>query len=162
MNNEIKTIQGFVRWYDEKGDDGILTTFAGEEYYFDSWSFQKTRYRVTGKCKKTGRQKTIETRLYPGLWLNYTVIKDPLVLKLINGTAVSFVQADGMDQRWAVKIAVDSSIEARRAVWGYKLQCALDGMIETETDFRTSWYEYYEKRVESLLSEVWNEHKKAH
>lgn len=149
MKNEIR---GFVRWFDSTGDDGIITDFDGNEWYFNSWSFERTRYRVTGVCKKTKRKKTIETRHYPGLFLQHSVTKDPILTRITHDVPVTFENANiGEKYLWAVGVVPDFSRRAAIEVWEYRLVCVLDSLLATEFDFKSSWHEYYEKRLEALL-----------
>lgn len=151
-----KRILGFVRWYDEKGDDGILQDFDGNEYYFNSWSFPKTKYRVTGTCKVTGKQKTIMTRLYPGLWLSYTIVKDKLCFKIDNDTPVEFEQAEGIDQRWAVKMKLKP--ELIQDVLSYHVESCLDYQETLAFDHhRIIRSGYADKSLDRLIGKIWGD-----
>lgn len=142
---------GFMRWYDLKSDDGILEDFEGREFYFNSWSFPKTYYLVTGICKKSKRKKTIKTRKLPGLFLDHKHIHDPLCGELKNGMPFYFTQAKGIGCPWAVEMF--EAPELARDVLGYKLFCALES-LESEKD--SIWIAYYKARIDSLLRDIDN------
>jgi hypothetical protein len=151
-----KRILGFVRWYDEKGDDGILQDFEGNEYYFNSWSFPKTKYRVTGTCKITGKQKTVMTRYYPGLFLSYTIVKDNMCMKIDHDTPVEFEQAKGIDQRWAVSITLKP--ELIEDVLSHHIECSLDYQESLQFDpMRVMRLAYVDKSLDRLIGKVWGD-----
>lgn len=142
---------GFVRWFDKVGDDGILTDFEGREHYFNSWSFPKSVWGATGICKKTGKKKTIRTRFWPGMFLVDGSYPDPVCEKLKNGVPVEFEQADGIEQRWAVRIKLRPDL--REEVLSYQISTLLESMAATEFDFSSNWHEYYERRLAQILEE---------
>ncbi len=149
-------MKGFILWYDEMGDDGILCDLAGNEFYFNSWSFSGTCYQVTGKCKRTGRRKTILTRYFPGLFLGYKQIKDTETWRLKTDTPVTFVQAKGIDQPWAVKITIDESIIAE--VMAARLRGAIRGLKAVNADpiahRRKTWLGYQQRRVREYRTKL--------
>ena len=99
-------MKGAIRWYCPSSDDGILVDANGNEFYFNSWSFKDTRYKVTGKCKKTGKTITISTRLYPGMCVNYEHVRSWVCSTLGGNEFVEFKQAPGINKPWAVEIEV--------------------------------------------------------
>lgn len=148
-------MRGFVLWFDERSDDGILTDFDGNEWYFNSWSFEGTRYRARGICKKTGRKKTILTRHYPGLFMQAGHIPDARCKRVKHLTPVVFEQADGISHRWAVKIEFDRSRRAREDVWGYQMICALESLESVSAKAcEDIWRPHYEGLVERLIEEA--------
>lgn len=151
---KTKQIYGYVRWYDEKSDDGICRTLDGHEYYFNSWSFSGTHYRVTGTCKKTGKQKTVKTTAYPGLFLARVQVKDRRCQTIKSGDPIAFSQADGVgDYRWAVKIK--KMPQLRRQVLEVKLINSLDSALSIAADprefYRNIWAPYNERRITENL-----------
>lgn len=153
----MKRILGYVRWYDKSGDDGILCDFKGNEYYFNSHSFESSKWGATGICKKTGKKKTIRTRFYPGLFLVDGYFPGPECEKITHDTPVEFEQAKGTEQRWAVKIKIKDTLENRILVWETQVFCLLDSMTKSENEFKNNWYEYYERRLNSFLERALND-----
>lgn len=146
----MKQIEGYVRWYDLNSDDGIISDFEGNSWYFNSWSFALTHYRVTGKCKTTGREKTISTRMYPGLLLKQSVVKDFRCARIRYDQPVRFRQADGIDQRWAVDISFAPAL--KRQVLEYKLEGVLESFY-SDSKFKFS-DDYLNRRLEKLLLKI--------
>ena len=145
----MNKINGFVRWYDESSDNGHIEDFNGQMYYFNSFSFPKTMYKVTGKCKKTGKKKTIKTRHFPGLFLSRQEIKDPVTKKLTYGTRVSFNQVPDYDKGWAIDIDVDNSKKSRIEFLEYRLEGLLNN---NNPDPR--WAIHYERKLNDLITEI--------
>lgn len=143
-------LQGFVRWYDVKGDDGIITDFEGNEYYFNSYSFPKSHYVVSGKDKITKRPLTVRTRNYPGMFLQHTWTKDHWCLTIKSRDPVEFEQASGIEQRWAVNLT--SRPDLVSDVLQYRYLCALDCTFYGEFD--GVWNRYNTKRLDSLINEI--------
>lgn len=149
-----KRIAGFVLWFDKRDGEGIISSLSGDDFYFNVWSFGQTHYRVTGKCKRTGRKKTISTRCFPGLFLKRREIRDPVCETLESGTPVVFEQAVGLREQWAVNAVIDKSKTARAAVWYCRLLGCWRSMKETEMDFKTNWHEYYDCRFTRLAMQA--------
>lgn len=150
-------MNGYVCWYDYNSNDGILNDMSGNEYYFNSYSFSKTHYRVTGLCKKTGKRKTIKTKKFPGLFLDRVLVHDPVCKKLKTNMPVDFSQAKGLTERWAVKMKVDSSPKRIRQVLEYRFMRCLDAWLEEEANPKMQnpiWLRYFENRVENYFREI--------
>lgn len=146
----MKQVEGFVKWFDLTGDDGIISDFEGNEWYFNSWSFALTHYRVTGKCKKTGETKTVSTRCFPGLFLDRKEIKDFRCARVKSGQPVRFRQADGISKRWAVDISFAPALKKR--VLEYKLECALDA-YHWDSKFRWS-DDYLNSNLDRVIGKI--------
>ncbi len=152
----MKRINGFVRWFDSSGDNGILNCFDGGQYYFDSWSLPKTHYLVTGTCKVTGKQKTVKTRHFPGLFLNYKIIQDPICTKLKHLVPVSFELTNNPNDFWGIKIRIEPKLKNEvKAQQVLSSLMSLDYLNQSEkpTD-RTIWLPHEEKRFERLIAEI--------
>lgn len=151
---EIK--RGFVRWFDRLSNDGILTCLeTGRDYYFNSFSFPNTVYVVTGICKVTGKEKTVETRGFPGLFLSYKIKPDQEAERAESETPVRFRQADGIEQCWAVDIQIDESLADE--VNDFLITCALDGMLSCDLGdekYPKVWKPNYERRLERLINKM--------
>lgn len=151
-------MNGFILWYDEKSDDGILCDLSGNQYYFNAWSFPGTKWRVTGKCKKTGRKKTILTRHFPGLFLSHHQRKDFEVHMLRTDMPVVFEQASGIDQPWAVKIKIETGFKAELRVMRYRLSSAMKSLEAAKADplkhRRKIWVGYQERRIKSYQTGI--------
>jgi len=131
-------MRGFIRWYNVTGDHGIITNLdTKESYYFNSWSFQKTHYVVTGISKATGCKKSIKTRLFPGLFLDRKHVKDPICYKKINEIPVEFEQAQGLNYKWAANIKINKKFLPE--VLEYHLFNLLEQCERDEQDERL-WY----------------------
>jgi hypothetical protein len=119
-------MQGYVKWYDRLSGDGMIKCIDNElNYYFNVWSFSETKYKVTGICKKTGRKKTIKTRLFPGLFLQHKILNDPVLSKIKYDTPVRFDQFE--DHAWAIHVKIDNSL--KRKIWETKMLWCLDSML---------------------------------
>lgn len=149
----MKRIYGMVRWYDRRGQEGVLIDFDGNEWYFNSWSFPKTHYRVTGICKKTGRKKTISTRRFPGLWINYKVVPQKnMISKMDYNSPVSFTAAKGLGHyRWAVDLSLEPKI--RKEVLSYRLATALESWAHCMQTLDLTWLPNSEENLSRILLE---------
>lgn len=153
MSNKNR-ISGYVRWYDRHGDDGVLVDFDGHEYYFNSFSFEGTKFISTGICKKTGIKKTIKSKYWGGLFLQNGTVPDKRCATLQSDTPVIFEQAKGIEQRWAVKIELDLSKKAARNLWEHKLFYVLETLYYFQYDPSYSWTDYSLKRLHSILEKL--------
>ena len=147
--SKTKQIKGFVRWYSESSDDGHLEDYNGVNYYFNSWSFPKTMYKVTGIDKKTGKKKTIKTRKFPGLFLQRQEMKDPTVNNLDYGTAVTFIRYEDYDRNWAIDVVVDRSKKAKREFLEYRLE----RLLENQTP-DPKWQKYHDGKIAETIAEI--------
>jgi len=154
--NYAKEFKGFVRWFDKTGNDGILTCLeTGHEYYFNSYSDETTVYVVTGICKETGKQKTIETRSFPGLFLDYKLKAGSQIDQWTYDTPVRFNQAKGIEQRWAVQVEID--LELTSEVQEYKLINLLDCLLAVDMNEGQKFLfsrDYYEKQINRLFDKA--------
>lgn len=157
----MKRIEGFVKWYCESGDDGILWDFAGKEYYFNSWSFPGTGYIVSGKCKKTGKFKTVLTRSFPGFWTERKRTTDWQCSTLKTNTRVSFELAKTSPAPrflydWAIQVRIEKDENQRvlrtRVDW-CKRSLALAKTDERPT-YRKIWTRYYRRHLIHLQNEL--------
>lgn len=131
-------IKGYVSWADVHDNHGIIRDFNENRWYFNSWSFPETHYLVTGKCKKSGQEKTIQTRNYPGLFLDYKIIHDDKFLSLGRHAPVSFERFEDYRGLWALKVEVEDTPERRK---------------ELEIHFENQRYETLEKMLNDLADE---------
>lgn len=148
-------VKGFIRWFDLSGDQGILSDFDGNEHFFNSWSFPETHYLATGKCKKTGRQKTVKTRHYPGLWINFKEIMDPTCIEIQykHFIPVEFEDAGvSPGYNWAVKIKMRPDLQ--KEVFDHRLESSMN--VVYYGDVNPMWQRYGEKQLDHLLQEVWD------
>ena|SRR5665213_2198885 len=148
----MKRTHGFVLWFDESGNDGILKDLDGNEHYFNSYSFPKTHYRVTGICKKTGRKKTISTKFFPGLFLDHRLISDPVAKKMGSETPVSWVQASGIEQRWAVDVRLEPNM--KEEVLSFLLFRALDNWVHITDSCDVEWHGHAERLLKRRLLQI--------
>ena len=122
----------YIRWYDEMSGDGECSDLEGNHYNFNEWSFQKTVYKVTGISKKTGKKMTVKTRFYPGLFLDYKILRDKNLKKLKYLTPI-FIKEIYKDNRplWATKIELASK-KHKKDILCFCFQNVLDSAIKED------------------------------
>lgn len=151
---------GYIRWYDGLRDDGILADLSGNTYYFNSWSFPGTFYEVTGKSKRTGKQVTIHTRKFPGLFLKHVQIRDTEIWRLATDTPVTFKIADNVSAYpWAIKIKIEEKHLCKVLKTRVQEAQAALKTADSYTGRNQSWWVgYYADRIKTYSDKLEEHH----
>jgi hypothetical protein len=105
----------------------LVDVVTGTNHVFNEWSFNDTKYKVTGILKKTGKMKSIFTRSFPGLFLNYSIIKSKELNKLESYTPVTWTTYEDDNFRFAMDLKITSAHQ--QLIDDYLITCALDSYL---------------------------------